>query len=135
VTGPEECKRRFLTIEQVAEELNVGQTLVRALVRSGELRGIQIGGRGIWRVATVHRVGGHAAVHLAARSQQLQGLHHNRVGVVLEEAAGSGTGVGEAEAVGTERTTDVEDFVSKAYETTSARIAAGEIPDEDPEAS
>lgn len=45
-------KRRFLTIEQVAEELNVGQPLVRALLRSGELRGMQIGGRGIWRVAS-----------------------------------------------------------------------------------
>ncbi|MDT0168905.1 helix-turn-helix domain-containing protein [Pseudarthrobacter sp. BRE9] len=45
-------QRRFLTIEQVAEELNVGQPLVRALLRTGELRGIQIGGRGIWRVST-----------------------------------------------------------------------------------
>lgn len=25
---------------------------VRALLRSGELRGIQIGGRGLWRIAT-----------------------------------------------------------------------------------
>jgi excisionase family DNA binding protein len=45
-------KRRFLTVEQVAEELSVRQTLVRGLLRNGELRGIQIGGRGIWRVAT-----------------------------------------------------------------------------------
>ncbi|MDR6417581.1 helix-turn-helix domain-containing protein [Pseudarthrobacter sulfonivorans] len=47
----DEPKRRFLTIEQVAEELSVGQPLVRSLLRTGELRGIQIGGRGIWRVA------------------------------------------------------------------------------------
>lgn len=47
-----QVQRRFLTIEQVAEELNVGQPLVRALLRTGELRGIQIGGRGIWRVST-----------------------------------------------------------------------------------
>jgi excisionase family DNA binding protein len=52
MTSSEEQKRRFLTIEQVAEELNVGQPLVRALLRSGELRGMQIGGRGIWRVAS-----------------------------------------------------------------------------------
>ncbi|TAP45629.1 helix-turn-helix domain-containing protein [Arthrobacter sp. S39] len=45
-------KRRFLTVEQVAEELNVGIPLVRSLLRTGDLRGIQIGGRGLWRVAT-----------------------------------------------------------------------------------
>ena len=45
-------RRRFLTIEQVAEELNVGQPLVRGLLMSGELRGMQVGGRGVWRIAT-----------------------------------------------------------------------------------
>lgn len=44
-------KRRFLTVEQVAEELNVGQPLIRTLLKSGELRGIQIGGRRLWRIA------------------------------------------------------------------------------------
>lgn len=43
-------KPRFMTIEQVAEELNVGVPLVRSLLKSGELRGIQIGGKGIWRI-------------------------------------------------------------------------------------
>lgn len=47
----DEPKRRFLTIEQVADELGVGQPLIRALLRTGELRGIQIGARGIWRIA------------------------------------------------------------------------------------
>lgn len=42
---------RFLTIEQVAEELAVGAPLVRALLKAGELRGMQVGGRGLWRVA------------------------------------------------------------------------------------
>lgn len=41
---------RFLTIEQVARELNVGEPLVRAMLKSGELRGIQVGGRGAWRI-------------------------------------------------------------------------------------
>lgn len=41
---------RFLTIEQVAQELNVGEPLVRALLKSGELRGFQVGGRGVWRI-------------------------------------------------------------------------------------
>ena len=43
---------RFLTVEQVAEELAVGLPLVRSLLKSGELRGIQVGARGLWRVAT-----------------------------------------------------------------------------------
>lgn len=38
--------RRFLTIEQVAEELSVGIPQIKALVKSGELRGFQVGGRG-----------------------------------------------------------------------------------------
>lgn len=42
---------RFLTVEQVAEELNVGQPLVRGLLKTGELRGMQIGARRLWRVA------------------------------------------------------------------------------------
>lgn len=42
--------RRFLTVEQVAEELNVSVPLVRAMLKSGELRGFQVGGRGLWRI-------------------------------------------------------------------------------------
>ncbi|PTT60380.1 helix-turn-helix domain-containing protein [Arthrobacter sp. HMWF013] len=43
---------RFLTIEQVAEDLAVGLPTVRQLLRTGELRGLQVGGRGLWRVAS-----------------------------------------------------------------------------------
>ncbi|MGN8131517.1 excisionase family DNA-binding protein [Paenarthrobacter sp. 22069] len=45
-------RRRFLTIEQVAEELNVGLPTVRALLSAGEMRGIQVGTRGLWRVGS-----------------------------------------------------------------------------------
>lgn len=41
---------RFLTLADVAEVLNVTVRQVYALVRSGELKGIQIGGRNQWRV-------------------------------------------------------------------------------------
>lgn len=41
---------RFLTMTQVAEELNVKQSLVQGLIRTGELRAFQVGGRGLWRV-------------------------------------------------------------------------------------
>lgn len=43
-------KHRFLTIEQVAEELTVSTIQVRALLKSGELCGFQVGGRHVWRV-------------------------------------------------------------------------------------
>ncbi|WP_353713515.1 helix-turn-helix domain-containing protein [Arthrobacter sp. K5] len=41
---------RMLTLEQVQEILNVKSSLVYALVRNGELRAAQFGGRGVWRV-------------------------------------------------------------------------------------
>ena len=41
---------RFLTLAQVAEELNTRQSTIRALIGSGELPAIQIGGRGQWRI-------------------------------------------------------------------------------------
>lgn len=41
---------RFLTLSDVAEVLNISSSQTYALVRSGELEGIKIGGRGQWRV-------------------------------------------------------------------------------------
>ncbi|MGZ4492565.1 MAG: helix-turn-helix domain-containing protein [Nocardioidaceae bacterium] len=41
---------RFLTLADVAEILNTSQAQVYALVKRRELRAIQIGGRGQWRV-------------------------------------------------------------------------------------
>jgi excisionase family DNA binding protein len=41
---------RFLTLDDVAEILNVSWSQVYALVRRKELIAIQIGGRGQWRV-------------------------------------------------------------------------------------
>lgn len=41
---------RFLTLTDVAETLNVSLSQVKALVRSGDLQGVKLGGRGVWRV-------------------------------------------------------------------------------------
>jgi excisionase family DNA binding protein len=41
---------RFLTLSDVAEVLNISASQTYALVRSGELPAIKIGGRGQWRV-------------------------------------------------------------------------------------
>ena len=41
---------RFLTMQDVADELAVSVSQVYHMVRSGELPAIKIGGRGQWRV-------------------------------------------------------------------------------------
>lgn len=41
---------RFLTLADVAEVLNISQSQTYALVRSGELPAIKVGGRGQWRI-------------------------------------------------------------------------------------
>lgn len=43
-------QQRFLSLADVAEVLSITMSQVRALVRSGELKGIQVGGKGTWRV-------------------------------------------------------------------------------------
>jgi excisionase family DNA binding protein len=42
---------RFLRLADVAEILNISAAQTYALVRSGDLKGMKIGGRGQWRVA------------------------------------------------------------------------------------
>ncbi len=48
VTGQEDS--RFLALSEVAQILAVTDTQVYALVRSGSLKAIKLGGRGRWRV-------------------------------------------------------------------------------------
>ena len=43
-------QQRFLTLADVAEILCISVPQARAMVRSGELPAIQVGGRGQWRV-------------------------------------------------------------------------------------
>jgi excisionase family DNA binding protein len=44
---------RFLTMQEVADELAVTPSQVYHMVRSGELPAIKIGGRGQWRIERV----------------------------------------------------------------------------------
>ena len=41
---------RFLTLKDVQEELQISSSQALAIVHSGKLRALQIGGRGVWRV-------------------------------------------------------------------------------------
>src|SRR5690554_1925656 len=43
-------ERRFLTLADVQEILNISSPQAYALVRSGDLPAIQVGGRGQWRI-------------------------------------------------------------------------------------
>lgn len=42
--------RRFISLDELAEELAISKPLATTLIRSGEIPAIQIGGRGIWRI-------------------------------------------------------------------------------------
>jgi excisionase family DNA binding protein len=48
--GTSDAQPRFLLLSDVAAELNVSDSQVYHMVRSGELPAIKIGGRGQWRV-------------------------------------------------------------------------------------
>lgn len=50
VVGQDGYMPRFLTLADVAEQLQINSPAAYALVRSGELKAIQVGGRGQWRV-------------------------------------------------------------------------------------
>jgi excisionase family DNA binding protein len=45
-----EIERRFVTLDAVAEILCISRSQTYALVRSGDLVAIKLGGRGQWRV-------------------------------------------------------------------------------------
>jgi excisionase family DNA binding protein len=47
---PRDALGRFLTLADVAEVLNVSTRQAYAIVRSGELQAIKVGGRGQWRI-------------------------------------------------------------------------------------
>ena len=70
---------RFLTIPDVAEILNTSTAQVRALLFSGDLRGIKIGGRGQWRVEVDE-------LEAYIQRQYAQTDHLTRQGATTEDA-------------------------------------------------
>lgn len=71
---------RFLTLADVTEVLNISSAQAYALVRSGELPAIQVGGRGQWRVE---------ATELEAYIQRMYAQTRSRIGSgeITSEAA------------------------------------------------
>ncbi len=45
-----DLEERFLTLSEVADTLKVDPRVVRGLIETGDLRGIQVGNRGQWRI-------------------------------------------------------------------------------------
>ena len=64
---------RFLTISDVAEYLNVSTAQVRALIHSGDLPAIQVGGRGQWRIELARLEDYVAAGYAATRRRIAEG--------------------------------------------------------------
>lgn len=49
----DDVARRFIPLTEVSEILDISSAQAYALVRSGDLPAIKVGGRGQWRVETV----------------------------------------------------------------------------------
>ena len=73
--------RRFIPLTEVSEILDISAAQAYALVRSGDLPAIKVGGRGQWRVETVELV---VAGRLPAGGDQAAGLGVHPLDVVLE---------------------------------------------------
>lgn len=65
------AEQRFLTLTDVSEILNISLSQTRALVKSGELKAIQIGGRNQWRVE-ISKLDEYIASRYAEAEQLLQ---------------------------------------------------------------
>lgn len=50
IDGGEVLNRQFITLEDVQEVLSISRSQAYALVRTGDLRALRVGGRGHWRV-------------------------------------------------------------------------------------
>ncbi|MGP5083735.1 helix-turn-helix domain-containing protein [Brachybacterium tyrofermentans] len=48
--GNEILSRQFITLDEVQVVLSISRSQAYALVRTGDLRAIRVGGRGQWRV-------------------------------------------------------------------------------------
>lgn len=65
------AEQRFLTLTDVSEILNISLSQTRALIKSGELKAIQIGGRNQWRVE-ISKLDEYIASRYAEAEQMIQ---------------------------------------------------------------
>lgn len=67
---------RMLTLADVAEVLDITVPTARALVRQGEIKGFQVGGRGMWRVES-KELDAYIEREKAAAIARREALHEN----------------------------------------------------------
>lgn len=91
---------RFLTLTDVAETLNVTLAQTKALVRSGSLVGIKLGGRGVWRVEDsaledyIQRMYAETREAIARGEESAASAEHRAGGSSHAQAAGTQDGPG-----------------------------------------
>jgi excisionase family DNA binding protein len=72
---------RFLQLADVAETLNISPRQAYALVKSGELPAIQVGGRGQWRVEQTE-----LEAYIQRKYAETRALIESRPGPATEDA-------------------------------------------------
>lgn len=86
---------RFVPLSDVAEMLSISASQAYALVRSGELRAIKVGGRGQWRVE-IDEIESYIERSYAATAQGLEDEHAREcaearpAGAARQRASGPG---------------------------------------------
>ncbi len=77
---------RFLKLTQLAEVLNVSEPQAYALVRSGTIPGIKVGGRGQWRIEPTDYLGFRTRPDREAQISTVM-TRHQRASLLALEAA------------------------------------------------
>ncbi len=90
---------RFLTLADVSEILNISAAQAYALVRSGELPAIQIGGRLQWRVEATELEAYIQRMYAQTRARLEPGAEPSRPGTEAGPEVGSAVPEGEARGV------------------------------------
>jgi excisionase family DNA binding protein len=76
LASDDEVQQRYFSLDEVARFLGVRRSQVYALVRSGDLPAIKLGGRGVWRVdrrqLDTYLAGLHAATATWTQQHPLQ---------------------------------------------------------------
>lgn len=66
---------KFVPLEYVMEQLSISRSQAYALVRSGELRAIRVGGRGQWRIDVEEL---EAYIEMCYAAADAEADHHGR---------------------------------------------------------
>ena len=80
----DDVARRFIPLTEVSEILDISAAQAYALVRSGDLPAIKVGGRGQWRVETVE-----LEAYIQRMYAETRGLVNTRTESTADDDAGA----------------------------------------------